>query len=47
MLLIFTVFLIISLVGISFKKIKDIDEKALNPERTTMINGFFCWVDFI
>lgn len=41
MLLIFTVFLIISLVGISFKKIKDIDEKALNPERTTMINGFF------
>ena len=41
MIFIFGIFLIISLIGISFKGLKSIDENALSPERTTMINGFF------
>ena len=41
MLYIFGVFVLASLIGISFKHIKGIDITALNHDRTLMINGFF------
>lgn len=44
MIYIFTIFILISIVGVSFKNIKNIDNEALTLERTTMINGFFVGV---
>ena len=41
MLYIFIIFLILSLIGISFKNVKNVDKSALSHERTIMINGFF------
>lgn len=41
MIYIFAIFILVSLVGLSFKNIKNIDNEALTLERTTMINGFF------
>ncbi len=41
MLYIFALFVLCSLVGISFKKIKTIDAEALSHDRTIMINGIF------
>lgn len=41
MIYIFSIFILISMIGLSFKNIKNIDKEALTLERTTMINGFF------
>ena len=37
MLYIFIIFLILSLIGISFKNVKNVDKSALSHERTIMI----------
>lgn len=41
MLYLFVLFILISLIGVSFKNIKEIDNDALTKERTTMVNGIF------
>lgn len=41
MLYLFVLFILISLIGVSFKNIKEIDNGALTKERTTMVNGMF------
>ena len=41
MIYIFSIFIIICLIGIDFKNKKVIDENALNRERTLALNGIF------
>lgn len=41
MLYCFLLFCLLSLIGLNLKNIRGVDEEALTPERTSMINGFF------